>query len=74
MRNSTGWTLASIALMLASTGCSTTERASAVDGAGFAITPLKRESTAYLINNDLDAYKAIRGNNEACARMIGCKR
>lgn len=48
------------------------EKASAVDGAGFAHVPLKRESTAYLINNDLDAYTAIRGNNEVCARMAGC--
>lgn len=36
------------------------------------MTPLRRESAAWLINNDLDAYKAIRGNNEACARMAGC--
>ena len=58
--------------MLALPGCSKTDRAFAVDGAGFSHVPFKRESQAYLINNDLEAWKKARGNNETCARMAGC--
>ena len=74
MRPSIKWTLASIALMLVSSGCSQTEKAFVVDGSGFSNVSLKRESAAYLINNDLDAYSDIRANNETCARMTGCRK
>lgn len=58
--------------MLVLNGCSSQDKAFVVDGAGFSAVNLKRESTAYLINNDLDAYRDIRANNETCARMSGC--
>jgi hypothetical protein len=58
--------------MLSLNGCSSQDKAFVVDGAGFSHVELKRESSAYLINNDLDAYRDIRGNNETCARMTGC--
>lgn len=61
--------------MLVLIGCSaTTERVSVVDGSGYAHVDLKRESAAYLINNDLDAYSEIRGNNETCAGDAGCRK
>ncbi len=60
--------------MLGLSGCSRTEKAFVVDGAGFQHVPLKRESSAFLINNDLAAYKATKSNNAACARMAGCQK
>lgn len=60
--------------MLVLSGCSSTEKAFAVDGAGFVYVPLKRESKAFLINNDMEAFKATTGNNEVCLRMAGCQK
>lgn len=59
--------------MLILNGCSaTTGEVSVADGSGFSTVTLKRESSAYLINNDLEAYRDIRANNETCAAQPGC--
>ena len=55
-------------------GCSKTAEVSVVDGSGFAYVPFKRESKAYLINNDLEAWKAAKGNNEVCMTQPGCRK
>lgn len=55
-------------------GCGTkpTSVAFANDGSGYVYVPFKKESKAFLINNDQDAWIKANGNNEQCQKDTGC--
>ncbi len=74
MRHSTRWMLLLFAVSSLGSGCSKTERAFVVDGAGFsALTPAP-ETQAFIVNRDLPFARQVLAHNATCARMAGCQK
>lgn len=72
MHISTVVTLALCALISISSGCSRTERAFVVDGAGFSALTPSRETKAFIVNADPAFARQVLAHNATCARMAAC--